>query len=76
MEIPKDDNFRDSISTITNDGKRSWVFPKKPSGKFYKYRTQVSYFLLVILLLSPFVKINGNQFLLFNVLERRFNRVS
>lgn len=73
MEIPKDDNFRDSISTITNDGKRSWVFPKKPSGKYYKYRTQVSYFLLVVLLLSPFVKIDGNQFLLFNVLERRFN---
>lgn len=73
MEIPKDDNFRDSISTITNEGKRSWVFPKKPSGKFYKYRTQVSYFLLAILLLSPFIKIKGNQFLLFNVLERRFN---
>ena len=73
METPKNEQFRDSIGTINKEGKRSWVFPKKPSGIFYKYRTYVSYFLLVILLSSPFIKINGNQFLLFNVLERKFN---
>ena len=73
MEAPKNEQFRDSISTINKEGKRSWVFPKKPSGKFYKYRSYVSYFLLAFLLLAPFIKINGNQFLLFNVLERRFN---
>ncbi len=67
------ENFRDSIGTISEEGKRAWVFPKKPSGKFYKYRKWVSYFLLTFLILSPFVKINGNQFLMFNVLERRFN---
>ncbi|PWG06892.1 cytochrome c oxidase accessory protein CcoG [Polaribacter aquimarinus] len=73
METPKDEQFRDSIATVNQEGKRSWVFPKKPSGKFYKYRSYVSYFLLFILLSSPFIKINGNQFLLFNVLERKFN---
>jgi cytochrome c oxidase accessory protein FixG len=73
MEAPKNEQFRDSIGTINKDGKRSWVFPKKPSGKFYKYRSYVSYFLLAFLLSAPFIKINGNQFLLFNVLERRFN---
>ena len=73
METPDNEIFRDSIGTITEDGKRAWVFPKKPSGKFYKYRKLVSYFLLAFLLLSPFIKINGNQFLMFNVLERRFN---
>jgi cytochrome c oxidase accessory protein FixG len=67
------DNFRDSIGTISEEGKRAWAFPKKPSGKFYRYRKWVSYFLLAFLMLSPFVKINGNQFLMFNVLERRFN---
>lgn len=66
-------NFRDSIGTINKDGGRAWVFPKKPSGKFYEYRKYVSYVLLAFLLLAPFVKINGNQFLMFNVLERRFN---
>ena len=67
------ENFRDSIGTIREDGKRAWVFPKKPSGKWYAYRKYVSYFLLAFLIAAPFVKINGNQFLMFNVLERRFN---
>lgn len=73
MEAPKNENFRDSIATITKDGKRAWVFPKKPSGKFYNYRKYVSYFLLLFLFSAPFIKISGNQFLMFNVLERRFN---
>lgn len=68
-----DDNFRDSIGTINAEGKRAWVFPKKPSGRFYEYRKYVSYGLLLFLVASPFIKINGNQFLMFNVLERRFN---
>ena len=67
------DNFKDSIGSIKEDGKRAWVYPKKPSVKFYKYRKYVSYVLLAFLMLSPFIKINGNQFLMFNVLERRFN---
>lgn len=73
MEAPDNESFRDSIATINEDGKRAWVFPKKPSGKFYDYRKIVSYVLLAFLFAAPFVKINGNQFLLFNVLERRFN---
>ncbi len=68
-----EENFRDSIGTISEEGKRAWIFPKKPSGRFFKYRKYVSYGLLFFLIASPFIKINGNQFLLFNVLERRFN---
>ncbi|QCW99510.1 cytochrome c oxidase accessory protein CcoG [Aggregatimonas sangjinii] len=67
------DHFRDSIGTISDEGKRAWVYPKKPSGNWYTYRKWVSYGLLIFLIASPFVKINGNQFLMFNVLERRFN---
>ena len=66
-------NFRDTIGTLNEEGKRAWVFPKKPVGKWYEYRKYVSYVLLVFLFAAPFVKINGHQFLLFNVLERRFN---
>lgn len=73
MSKMQDDAFRDSIGTINEDGKRQWVFPKKPSGKFYKYRKIVSWSLLAFLVLAPFIKINGNQFLLFNVVERKFN---
>ncbi len=73
--MPKlpDQYFRDTIGTIDENGNRKFIFPKKPSGKFYDYRKWVSYVLLIILVANPFVKINGNQFMMFNVLERRFN---
>ncbi|SHH40997.1 cytochrome c oxidase accessory protein CcoG [Winogradskyella jejuensis] len=73
METPANEVFRDSIGTINEDGKRNWIFPKKPSGPFWEKRKLVSYVLLAFLFASPFIKINGNQFLMFNVLERRFN---
>lgn len=68
-----EDEFRDRLGTINDEGKRAWVYPKKPSGKLYKYRKIVSYFLIAFLFLSPFIKVNGNQFLMFNVMERKFN---
>ena len=73
METPTNEKFRDSIATVNEEGKRAWVYPKKPSGKFYRYRKWVSYGLLIFLFSAPFIKVNGNQFLMFNVLERRFN---
>lgn len=73
MHIVQDDEFRDHIGTINEEGKRAWIFPKKPVGKLYNYRKWVSYILLTFLFAAPFIKINGNQFLMFNVLERRFN---
>ncbi|MFC6875972.1 cytochrome c oxidase accessory protein CcoG [Flavobacterium myungsuense] len=73
MSNYSDESFRDSIATIDEEGNRKFIFPKKPSGKFYNYRKWVSYFLLLVLVANPFVKINGNQFMMFNVLERRFN---
>ncbi|MDU8886480.1 cytochrome c oxidase accessory protein CcoG [Yeosuana sp. MJ-SS3] len=73
METTENGSFRDSIATINDEGKRAWIYPKKPSGKYYENRKIVSYFLLAILFAAPFIKINGNQFLMFNVLERRFN---
>lgn len=72
-DLIEDEAFRDSIGTIDEEGKRKFIFPKKPKGKFYDYRKWVSYFLLLVLVANPFIKINGNQFMLFNVMERRFN---
>ncbi len=65
-------NFRDRIGTMNAEGKRAWVYPKKPQGRFYKYRTHVTWILLLLLIASPFIHIDGNQFMLFNVLEREF----
>lgn len=71
--MSQDESFRDSIGTINQEGKRSWIYAKKPSGKFYEYRKIVSYVLLAILFSAPFIKVDGNQLFLFNVLERKFH---
>ncbi|MBS3992528.1 MAG: cytochrome c oxidase accessory protein CcoG [Bacteroidetes bacterium] len=73
METNHNESFRDTIATINEQGKRNVIYPKKPSGKLYNYRTFVSWILIAFLFAAPFVKINGNQLLLFNVLERKFN---
>ena len=73
MSNATDQAFRDTIGTIDEEGNRKFIFPKKPAGKFYNYRKWVSYFLLIVLVANPFIKLNGNQFMMFNVLERRFN---
>lgn len=66
------DSFRNKVSSIGDGGTRNWIYPKKPSGKFYRARTIVSWFLLVFLFGAPFLKVNGQPFMLFNILERKF----
>jgi len=65
--------FRDSIGTINEEGKRNFIYPKKPKGKYTNYRTYLSWILLAMLISFPFIKVDGNQFMLFNLAERRFN---
>ncbi|PHI19735.1 cytochrome c oxidase accessory protein CcoG [Lewinellaceae bacterium SD302] len=65
-------DFRDTIATVDEQGKRRWIFPKKPKGDYYRYRTWVSYGLLLILFGLPFIKVNGEPLILLNVLERHF----
>jgi polyferredoxin len=64
--------YRDKIATVDDTGKRLWIYPKKPKGRFYNARTIVSIALLAFLFITPFIKVNGEPFLLFNILERKF----
>jgi cytochrome c oxidase accessory protein FixG len=66
------ERFRDNISTVDKSGKRIWIYPKKPTGKFTNYRTWLSYLYFVILFGLPFIKVNGEPFILINILERNF----
>lgn len=67
-----DEEYRDSIATVDEHGKRIWVYPKKPKGKFFNARKIVSVILLTILFAGPFIKINGQPFLMMNIFERKF----
>lgn len=66
------ETFRDSVNTMDQTGKRKWVFPRKPKGKYTNYRLLVSILLLAIFFILPFLTINGNPVLLLNILDREF----
>lgn len=68
-----EEEFRDHLATVNEDGKRIWVYPKKPKGKFTNRRKWVSYTLLIFLLTAPFIRINGDQLIELNILERKFS---
>lgn len=59
-------------SNNTEKQGRVWIYPKLIKGKLYQYRNWLSYALLALLFAGPFIKINGEQLILFNVLERKF----
>lgn len=67
-----EEEFRDHISTVDENGKRIWVYPKKPSGWYYDKRKLLSYFLLIVLFTLPFIKVEGEPFLMFNIPQAKF----
>lgn len=76
MEATKEkittESFRDSIATITEDGNRNFINPKKPKGWFYNLRTRFSIFYLVLFFTLPFLKVHGEPLLMFNIMEQKF----
>jgi len=67
-----DQEYRDHLSTVDAKGKRVWVYPKKPAGKFHTLRIFVAIILLFLLFAGPFIKFDGQPFLLFNIFDRKF----
>ncbi len=66
------EQFKDTFSNLGNDGKQSWIYPKKPGGKLHRRRLWVSWILLALLFSGPFIKIGGQPLLLLNFIERKF----
>jgi len=74
IEVPIEDHeaYRNELASISKDGKRKWIFARKPKGPYTTSRAVVATILLAFLAISPFVKVHGHQFMLLNVLERQF----
>lgn len=66
------EQFRDTLATMDDKGKRVWIYPKKPKGKLHRLRLIVSWVLLGILFSGPFISIGGQPLLLLNFFERKF----
>lgn len=71
-ELYGDEGFRDAIATVDAEGKRNWIYPKKPKGTYYRWRSIVSVVVLALLFIGPFLRWNGSPMFLFNILERKF----
>jgi cytochrome c oxidase accessory protein FixG len=67
-----DQAFRDSVATINQKGKRNFLFPKQPKGPLYNKRTLASVIYLIVFFSLPWIKVNGEPFIMLNVLKRKF----
>ena len=74
MTIGREDHetFRNELASVHKDGRRKWVYARQPSGRFYRRRTVLSWFLLVFLFAAPFIEVAGQPLVLLNFLDRRF----
>lgn len=54
------------------ENKRQWLYPKHINGKLSKQRDLVGGFFLLFLFLAPFIRLNGEQLVLLDVLNRKF----
>jgi cytochrome c oxidase accessory protein FixG len=66
------ESFRDTIATVDKSGKRTWIYPKKPSGKLFNLRAYTSYVYILVFFGLPFLKWQGEPLFLFNVMEKKF----
>ena len=66
------ESFRNTLYNIDLEGNRSKIYPHKSVGRYTTARRAVSVVLLAFLFAAPFIKVNGLQFMQFNILERTF----
>lgn len=66
------EDFRDHLSTADKEGRRQWVYPRKPRGRYFRARTYLSWLLLAVMFAGPFIRVHGNPLLLLNFVERKF----
>ncbi|HXP63654.1 MAG TPA: cytochrome c oxidase accessory protein CcoG [Dongiaceae bacterium] len=66
-------DFRDHLPTADDQGRRQWIYPQQPSGRYYRARTWLTWLLLAVMFGGPFVTIHGNPLLMINVIDRKFS---
>ncbi len=71
-EIHDTVTFRDRASNVNAKGKRKWVYAAKPKGRFYRYRSYVSFLYLAIFFALPFIQYKGMPFFMLNFPEGKF----
>ena len=73
MELETPGTFRDRPLNINERGQRNWIYARQPKGEWYTRRTVVAWLAIAFLVLAPFIKINGNPMMLFDIANRKFS---
>ena len=68
----EDISFRDRPINMDEKGRRKWIYAKKPKGKWYTRRTLFTILWLLFFVLAPIIKINGDHFMLLDIINRKF----
>lgn len=67
------EDFRDRLATADVEGRRRWVYARKPKGPWHRRRAWFAVFLIALMFAGPWIRIQGNPLLMVNILERRFS---
>ncbi|PWK80142.1 cytochrome c oxidase accessory protein FixG [Mucilaginibacter oryzae] len=60
------------LSADVQAGKRKWMYPLIRKGRFYQWRSYLSYVYLIFFFSGPFIRIGGQPLLLLNFMDRQF----
>ncbi len=66
------DSPEEVLSTLTKEGKRKWVYPVPSHGRYWRARKALGWFLIVLFLGLPIVRLNGRPALLLDFVHREF----
>ena len=60
------------LSTLEQDGRRRWLFPRLAKGSLWKKRRIVAYVLMVVFVAIPHLRLNGKPLILLDITAREF----
>lgn len=60
------------LSTMNKDGSRKWIRPKLSKGSLYYRRLVVAWFLMIIFLVIPHLRMSGKPLMLLDLPKRQF----
>ena len=73
ISVYNDVRLSSGQATIGEQGKRRWIYADIPRGRFARARSVVYFALIVFYVLAPWLTINGQPFLRFDIPARRYS---
>ncbi|MGN8068854.1 cytochrome c oxidase accessory protein CcoG [Mucilaginibacter sp. 22184] len=62
----------DALLVAKETPKRQWLYPLIRKGKLYHWRSRITYVYLAVFFAGPYLRINGQPFLLLDFINRQF----